>query len=948
MKDMIRRHLGLIEKSIMWIERVLHGETRKKARDIMINNRRKLKTKMFALESNPAAATFGESQAGKSYLVSALLSEQGKPFKVLDGYGREFDFKGDINPRGNEVESTSLVTRFSMHYKTINNNYPVIAKMLSPADIILLICEAYYHNLNGNNALSKDETQKHMDLFVKEYTNHPECQRLIMEDDILDIGEYFSKNFSARNYTNIRDVGFFEEISRLATKIPDENWKDVFSLLWNRNSHLTRLFGDLITQYKRLSFSETVYLPMNAVLREEGTLLDVTRLDEIYSKFNGDEKKYTAETEVFFKDKDGSDKTITFSKPYLCALMAEIIFVLPDTIKREKPFLNETDLLDFPGTRRFENTNEENISDKSLTNLLRRGKVDYLFNKYSSCERVNALLFCQNHKQSSQSVMPEKLNRWIKSMIGKTPEEREEYKSQVSPLFVISTWFNKDLEYGKNKRGDSFDARWNQRFNTVLADQIFKIHENDWFTRWTTSQPNFQNIFLLRDFEKSGIDVENCSNLFRGYNENNEEQEEIKPKDYEDFRKDLEQSFVKYKFVCDHFENPKISWDSAASINQDGTRLIIEKLTVVANNINPARINKTRGELNEILRSTREELNRHFHSDDKDKILENEKNKAGRIQFEFDTAFGSKGIKDYGLVMRELSIDESSVLKLYRTTIDNIERDNCNQRIEDPYTMIKRRVPIERDSEGKVIDTKETYFERARNKYNQTAEEFSALLERRNVDLEWLLKESDTELIKTNAQYLAEELLQHWLDHVQNGENPVIRRILNNGGSSDLQEVTVMFEKMFKKLNFAKRIAEKIRPYIDEHGKTGIPYETIADISAELLNKFVNTVGFEYLDEAALTALREANQKNNLELIMDKEVAQTGQTIEELFTMIHNWIDDANEDSKNLGKLPSVSSSELWLNRLKAGFVYVCDIPNYDPKENAKLGNIIDECNIGY
>jgi len=117
MEKKILSQLELIEKSNAWIKSSLDGEKQKHAYRKMIDCRRKLNKKKFALEGNPAAAMFGESQAGKSYLVSALLSEDGSPFNVLDGDGNEFDFKNQINPRGNEMESTSVVTRFSTKYK---------------------------------------------------------------------------------------------------------------------------------------------------------------------------------------------------------------------------------------------------------------------------------------------------------------------------------------------------------------------------------------------------------------------------------------------------------------------------------------------------------------------------------------------------------------------------------------------------------------------------------------------------------------------------------------------------------------------------------------------------------------------------------------------------------------------------------------------------------------
>ena len=195
MEKKIINQLELIEKSISWIKNSLDGEKQKNAYRNIVDCRRQLKKKRFALEGNPAAATYGESQAGKSYLVSALLSETGKPFMVHDGYGNEYDFKSQINPRGNEMESTSVVTRFSTKYKWINQDYPVIAKLLSPTDLILVICEAYYNNLKVNKPLSFEELKDKINSFENIYKDKPDCQKLIIEDDILDIEDYFNDNF---------------------------------------------------------------------------------------------------------------------------------------------------------------------------------------------------------------------------------------------------------------------------------------------------------------------------------------------------------------------------------------------------------------------------------------------------------------------------------------------------------------------------------------------------------------------------------------------------------------------------------------------------------------------------------------------------------------------------------------------------------------------------------
>ena len=80
-----------------------------------------------------------------------------------------------------------------------------------------------------------------------------------------------------------------------------------------------------------------------------------------------------------------------------------------------------------------------------------------------------------------------------------------------------------------------------------------------------------------------------------------------------------------------HFANPEESWDEAASINKDGTQLIIDKLTIAAENINNASNEKTVDDLNEISLAIVSELLKYFHSNDKDEELQKAKSIAGDI-----------------------------------------------------------------------------------------------------------------------------------------------------------------------------------------------------------------------------------------------------------------------------------------------------------------------------
>lgn len=942
MEKKIHKQLEIIDKSTTWIGTSLEGNKAKEAYRNMVNCRRKLNKKKFALEGNPAAAMYGESQVGKSYLISSLLSEECKPFSITGENNVVHNFIEEINPPGGGSESTSLVSRFSVNYKPANQKFPIKAILLSPADLVLVLCDSFYNDINLKNSqnihfLSTEEINLEVNQLKERLKNNTLQQKIFCEDDVLDMQEYFSEYFQKAD--KVIDSMFFEEVSLLISKSTPNDWKDIFSLLWNKNEIFTTLLGKLIDEYQKLNFSNVVYLPIESVLYSYGTLLDVKRLREIYSEPDKIEPNFTPNTKIFLPN---TNQEVIYEKSYLCALTAELVFSQSDTLLNSKPFLKEIDLLDFPGARSRMEKPLEAIENKTIPDLLLRGKVAYLFNKYSDAEKINILIFCAKHEQTAQRIMPRLLNNWINKVIGNSAEKREVFisKSKISPLFVIGTFFNINLAYNPlqdkaDGTGTPLSNRWLQRFTTTLEKEYFEKVTYSWFENWTKSQPNFQNIYLLRDFEKS----ETPSNLYKGFNANKKELEEIPTPQYPAFRQDLRKSFLEYDFVKQHFSNPAESWDEAANINKDGTNLIVEKLTIAAKNITIARLEKTLTELNELSQTILAELLKHFHSNDKDEELQKAKNIAGDIQFKLATAFSADNIKNYGQLMKELMLEESTVLELFRKKVDALEhRDVVNM---DVYSMYRIEVPVKKD------DTAEKYFERLCDKYEKTTqerkEEFRAELQSKQIDLDELIK-GNSDLIKNNAQQLSEALLEFWLEYVSLNDKPFIQEILGHDASLDY--IKDMYRKLFKKLCIAKRIAEKIRRYVDGHNKTDLPYEIVADISTELLNKCINTVGLEYLDESEINDLRQANIQNNLGLVLDANNNPTENSVEELFSRIENWTEIIQTKPEEMKSLPSYRNYLIWSNRLKVGFVSVCDIPNYDINANTNLGKIIDECAI--
>ncbi|MBA6151519.1 virulence factor SrfC family protein [Gelidibacter maritimus] len=936
----IQKQLEIIENSNKWIRTYLDGEKQNTAYRTMVDFRRKLKKKKFALENNPAAAVYGESQVGKSYLISSLLSEEGKPFSIAGENENVHNFIEDINPIGDGSESTSLVSRFSVNYKPINREFPIKATLLSPADIALVLCDSYYNDCKADHSLIlKMETiNSEIDSLKARLIDVQTQQGVFGEDDVLDMQDYFKENFATKA-SNILFSYFFEEVSLFISKLRPNEWIDIVSILWNKNEKFNFLFSSLISEYEKLNFTNTIYLPIESVLRKYGTLLDVQRLKEIYASPSNIETEYKATTTALIIDK-GQERQVSFKKSYLCALTAELVFQQEESLLKSKPFLKETDLLDFPGARARMTLAEEMLSEKNIPDLLIRGKVAYLFNKYSNAEKISIFMLCAKHEQAAQRSMPEMLNNWIEKFIGNTEDKREKFisTSKISPLFIIGTFFNENLRFNSNhdKKDDltSLKNRWLQRFDNTLSIELLNTKTHRWFNSWTKSSPDFRNIFLLRDFVYS----ESHSQVFKGFSEHGKELEEIKPPSYPDFRQKLRQSFIDYDFVKRHFANPEESWDEAASINKDGTQLIIDKLTIAAENINNARLEKIIDELNEISLVIVSELLKYFHSNDKDEELQKAKSIAGDIQFKLDTAFRADGIKLYGKLKNELLLNEGKVLELFRKKISSIEhRDVVNMNI---YSTYKQRVPVIEN------DSPDMYFDRLCTHYEKTSEEdilkFRSELEENKVNLEELIT-GNSELIKNNAQQLADTLLDYWFAYINQNDKNIVQQVLAQNGSSALQDITDMYQKLFKKVDIAQKIAEKIRKHLEGQNKSDLPYDMVADMSTELLNKCIRTVGFEYFDDSEIYDLKQANEKNNLGLILDYNENPTENSVAELFDKIENWTDIIQNNPEEMKSLPSYRSYLSWSNHLKAGFISVCDIPTYDVQANENLGTIIKE-----
>lgn len=934
----IRTDINVIKKALSWAER--YG-VESFPSEVLKDYRRYLRKVNNSLSVNCAVAAYGESQVGKSYLMNSLLSTSDTPF-VIANNGRNYSFIDEINPSGGKntkVESTGIVTRFTIK-SDVNEKMKdyVKVKNLSIIDIILLLADSYYNDvkINLDTSLSSEDIRTKLNDLKNSFATNETKQDYITEDDVKDIEDYLREVIG--NYSKaVIDSGFGKIVPSFIQNVPYTNWVDVFGLLWNNNIELNRLFSTLINEFKKLNFKTEIYVPFKTVLASQGTILKIDWLDTVCG-IDIDYGKDDAFTDIF--DEEGNLIASQFGKGYLSALIAELTFVLPKEISRERKFLEKIDLLDFPGARSREKYKEEQIKTV-LPKILRRGKVAYLFNKYSRSLQISAVLFCHHNDQKAEPTIGETINSWIGQAIGKTAEERTKFLKMtngISPLFFIATKFNLDLQKEKMdspRTSSDLSSHW-KRFDTVIPEII---KPNSWMDDWveagsTFKSKYFQNIFLLRDFYWSGKNM-----LFDGFSDGAIKSPETKAHtfpEYPNYWNDLKQSFLHHPFVQRHFEDPEKAWNDVATSNNDGSRAIIQKLNGIAPYLDDARRIKYTKKLKAINDDLKRRLDAYHESENKEESNKKVKQIASDIKLSLELSVGVNA-EVFGKVIDSLMVSSDpireiaySILNLHTETPKDFSAVN----------FIRAQAGID------LKDSKENNIVRLCKHFTCDKERLSEVLSKQGFSIDDVVTKQDEDL-GSEAAILSKRILEYW-DEFLNNRVELLDSLLPHSS-----ELVLTFQKLGKALNVRKEITDKVNEYIKVFDEENLP-NAVADYASLLLNKFISDVGRNMMDTESLNVVGKKAESCGLEVDLSQKastVSYNTRPIDEVLTILDESADmlkENNIDKTSLEKLPLWSNFMKWENCVIIGLLYASDISDVNPVANKEMGELLDECNKLY
>lgn len=932
----IETNLDVIEKSITWANQ--YGKN-SFPREVFKDYRRELKRIENALSENCSAAAYGESQVGKSYLISSLLSTPTTPF-VIKNKGVEYSFIDAINPSGGnntKQESTGVITRFTIRQD--NREMADFVKIinLSVVDIILLLTDSYYNDVKVNleNALSSEYIDLTLIRIQDLWEAKAPVHSIITEDDIKDIFDYI-KDIIGNNAVNVYKSNFCKTIAPVINRISSDDWVKVFGLLWNNNTELNRLFNILINEYKKLNFRTEVYVPFEAVLRDKGTLLKIDWLDSVCGihKEGKDDELYT---DVY--DSKGTIIAKDFSKAYLSALVGELTFVLPETIAAERTFLKRIDLLDFPGARSREKIKESQL-EEVLPTILRRGKVAYLFNKYSRSLKISAVLFCHHNDQKTESSIGASIFNWIEENIGRNPESRANVLSKtngISPLFLICTKFNIDLERTKNDMPETI-AKLNNHWTRFSMTIPEIVGSEKWLDDWVPeggifSSKYFQDIYLLRDFYWSAK-----NQVFDGYDDKRGKTETGVHifEDYPTYFNDLRRNFLLNSFVQQHFANPQQAWDDVATPNNDGSKNIIRNLNVIAEVLDDTRKNLYHQKLINIRDEIKDRLNVYYEPEGEEPINQKIQHIIGDIKLKTEFTFGEKP-ELFGRMIDNLMVSPAELRVIaYDVLVRHIDEPQSVSSIK----MIRAFCGIDID------DDRSVNIQKLCRRYGRNESELRRFFTEQGVLLDDVIS-NESELLATVPDVITKHIVEYWNNHI----NEQVKKM--NDVLPHADEIAFMIMTLFDRLGVKKIISGKINKYYDVFDKSGLP-NAIADYASLTLNNFISMVGRDYLSDTDLANVDQKAKMCQLEIDLSPAVSSATvrrQPLLDVLSALDQSIDEMNKsriDMATLKKLPFWDNYLRWENFITIGLLYVSNVSHIDPVVNAAVKILIDSCNELY
>ncbi|MCV4284960.1 putative virulence factor [Pseudomonas capsici] len=562
--------------ALEWVEDVAEKVEEVAAKAVTLNRdlhrARNLARSLGRVSTTPMGiGFFGLSQAGKSYLISALAADN--KGQLLTQFGTQsLDFIRHVNPVGGGKEATGLVTRFTRRAEPGKDpQFPVELRLFREVEIAIILANAWFEDFD-HQRLNSQITDAHIDALLQRFEDHTATQPTpgVNSDDVVLLWDYLEHNYP--NAVRPLNARYWQRVVKLAPRLSIRERAQLFSLLWGGINKMTETYEQLAAALHRLGLAETVFAPITALVSQrDGQMVQTNSIInvDILSRLGG---SGDSALEVRPAHEANLGTPVSVSRAELAALTNELIFRLDN--EPANSIVNSVDLLDFPGYRsrqKLMSIDEASEVDSSgatnnpVAKLLLRGKVAYLFERYTNEQEMNALVMCtSSFKQSEVVSVGPVLKSWIDKTQGASAQERD---GRASGLIWALTMCDGFIGGALNGEIVQFPESCD---NMLKLTMIERFGNEEWMKQWGNTP--FKNTYLVRKprFKTSFIDLA-ADGEELGFNDSSRVALQA-----------LQEAFGNNELVKRHVAEPLDAWQAMLKLNDGGMSRFSSAFTPVA------------------------------------------------------------------------------------------------------------------------------------------------------------------------------------------------------------------------------------------------------------------------------------------------------------------------------------------------------------------------------
>ncbi len=522
---------------------------------------RNLAKRLGQVSSRPmSVGFFGLSQAGKSYLISSLAAgENGQLETVFDGV--RLDFIKHINPPGGGKEATGLVTRFTRQADPGPEGFPIELKLFSEIDFVKILGNSFLNDFDKEK-VEHDLSPGHLHSILNDLENSASNQSngAVEPDDVVDLWDYFQQRF-AKTSSALKGE-YWPRATDLAPRLDVAGRAKLFSVLWGETEAMTLAYEQMCTALSQLGRASSVFAPLSAVARDMGdgtySQADSIMNVDILARMGSDR-----DDEISLRPRvDGkAGNEVSISRAVLAGLTVEMVFPLHEPCATQG--IETVDLLDFPGYRgRLSLETKEAAGGSNdagdgpmIADLILRGKVAYLFERYTEHQEMNVLIVCTpSNKQSDVTEVGPVLTDWIERTQGVSAEVRA---LRPPGLVWAITMFDIRMQNALGQTKDVLSIGWGDG-GLMKMTILERFGSYSWLHDWSGGRP-FDNLFLVRKPRLPVPFLEMSDGVETGIHPDHTGQIEL-----------MRETFVSDHTIEKHIKDPGDAWDAMLELNDGG------------------------------------------------------------------------------------------------------------------------------------------------------------------------------------------------------------------------------------------------------------------------------------------------------------------------------------------------------------------------------------------